>query len=507
MKTKFLLAILMIVCGLSATADEPQHDFATGGLSYYFVDRDPTLMEVEVGARIYYMNDYAGDIVVPSTVQYHNKTYTVVAVHEKCFFNCPNLRSVKLPETIKRIGDWAFYKAPIEHLDLPASCKELGVCAFAYSNIKSLDLSHIEVFDNRAFRNCEGFSGEFTLPACTREVGSGVFASCPNITAINVDPANTKFQSRDGILYEGSTLVSYPPARSGKFVIPSDVDSIGAAAFNESPGLTDIVFPETVTKIGEWALMDCMNMKTIRVENPKAVLHIGWVDTHTGYNNLDCTCYTYACHKDSVAYRYRRLWEAIDTGEKADFSRNKEPDPVEPDPEEPEGEKTTYTLYFKAGSPWASVNAYVWDEGDSNREYFKSWPGNAMAMDSETGHFKYSFATAREVKKLMVVFNNGQGDQTYPNFEFVDNGVYTKSGFTGDVVKNDSGVGNVSADEGEVIVTVKDNVLYVESDEERTILLVSIDGRVRNLDCSAGLNAFSGISKGIYVINGKKIVM
>ena len=48
------------------------------------------------------------NIVIPSTITYGNETYTVTAIAPYAFHKASEIQTVKLPETIKRIGVNAF---------------------------------------------------------------------------------------------------------------------------------------------------------------------------------------------------------------------------------------------------------------------------------------------------------------------------------------------------------------------------------------------------------------
>ena len=51
---------------------------------------------------------YTGEVVIPSTVTYDGKEYSVTAIAEKAFQGCSGLTSVYIPESVAAIGDFAF---------------------------------------------------------------------------------------------------------------------------------------------------------------------------------------------------------------------------------------------------------------------------------------------------------------------------------------------------------------------------------------------------------------
>ena len=53
-------------------------------------------------------NGYEGDIIVPETVVFEEKTYRVTSIGEKAFARSYSLKSVTIPDSVTSIGDKAF---------------------------------------------------------------------------------------------------------------------------------------------------------------------------------------------------------------------------------------------------------------------------------------------------------------------------------------------------------------------------------------------------------------
>ena len=72
--------------------------------------------------------------------------------------------------------------------------------------------------------------------------------------------------------------------------------------------------------------------------------------------------------------------------------------------------KGRYTITYDNPEGWSSVNCYVWDAGDGNKEYFGSWPGAAMTKVGNVWTI-----TLEVDKKLInggIVFNTNGSPQT-----------------------------------------------------------------------------------------------
>ena len=73
---------------------------------------------------------------------------------------------------------------------------------------------------------------------------------------------------------DGKTLIKCPEEFVGEYVIPEGVMEIkGYHAFVHCEGLTSVVIPKSVTKIGEYAFMGCTGLTSIVI--PQSVVNIG----------------------------------------------------------------------------------------------------------------------------------------------------------------------------------------------------------------------------------------
>jgi len=120
----------------------------------------------ETTATVLSMNPkYSGNIIIPSTVVYEGKNYTVTRIGDGAFKNCTGLTSITLPNTITSIGNNAFRGCTrITSITLPNS---------------------ITSIENSAFRECTGLIS-ITLPNNLTSIGKYAFWDCEKLTPVDI---------------------------------------------------------------------------------------------------------------------------------------------------------------------------------------------------------------------------------------------------------------------------------------------------------------------------------
>ena len=178
---------------------------------------------------------------------------------ESAFSSCTSLVGITLPYGITTIGRYAFISCSnLSSLILPESLKstsyrDLNGCTALKSIVlpDSLETIDIQSFDSTGLTS-------ITIPKNVKTIGDDAFASSSSLEAVTVDSDNQYFKDIDGVLYNkaGTTLLYYPAAKTGSFVIPNSVTKIGGYSFYHSK-LSNLTIPESVTSIGDRAFEAC----------------------------------------------------------------------------------------------------------------------------------------------------------------------------------------------------------------------------------------------------------
>jgi hypothetical protein len=221
--------------------------FMVNGINYFISSSiSPKTVEVAAGGT------YTGAVTIPASVSCNSIIYSVTSIGNYAFNQCTGLSSITLPGSVTSIGNYAFNQCTgLNAVTIPGSATSIG---------------------SYAFYQCAGFTS-ITIPSSVTSIGEYAFTF--NSCLFDVAGNNSNFSSVDGVLYNKNQTVLFqcPVSKTGSFVIPSTVTSIGDGAFENCSGLTSVSLHNSVTFIGDHAFESCTGLTSFII--PNSVTYIG----------------------------------------------------------------------------------------------------------------------------------------------------------------------------------------------------------------------------------------
>lgn len=176
-------------------------------------------------------------------------TLSAATIEDYAFYGMSRLRSVTLRSGVKAIGYNAFYMSNgIRTLVLPDSVEKIGGYAF-----EGLKVSRIHI------------------PSRLRQLGTGAFRDCNNLKEFT-GSGSSSYTVKEGVLYNKrmTDLIQYPAKKTAKtFTVPDSVKTVRAWAFNRQAYLTKLFFGKNLRSLGYNAIYDAKKLKSIVFETKK----------------------------------------------------------------------------------------------------------------------------------------------------------------------------------------------------------------------------------------------
>lgn len=202
-------------------------------------------------------NSYKGVIVIPEEVTYMNRKRKVVSIGKRAFYQCFDLTSVTIPNSVTSIEYGAFYQCgSLTSVNIPDNLISIGEDAFWGCAFNTLTIPNsVTTIGKNAFRGCAITS--VTIPNTISEIVEGMFYGCYKLTSVTIPSSVTNIGKQAFTVCESLTSVT----------IPSSVTNIGMEAFYQCGSLTSVVIPDGVTTIGEAAFGGCINLYSVTIPN------------------------------------------------------------------------------------------------------------------------------------------------------------------------------------------------------------------------------------------------
>ena len=210
-------------------------------------------------------------ITVPAHVQIEGEWCEVVEVCPAVFANNKIIENIVLPNTVKTIGDYAFFGCTslrtikmdgVSYVGLSAfaQCSHLSIDTVSFIcqdgafrecvNLKEVKITNdLYVLPNNVFEGCKELK-KITLPDSLSKIENRAFAGCEKLEMIRI-PSPVK-EIEPYAFYECTNLETV--------ALHSGLVSIGSHTFAKCRMLREISIPDTVTEVGEEAFRGCYSL-------------------------------------------------------------------------------------------------------------------------------------------------------------------------------------------------------------------------------------------------------
>ena len=188
------------------------------------------------------------------------------------FYNNKSLTSVKLPKTLKTIGDRAFEGcSSLTSITIPGSVTSIPIQTFdGCSSLTSVTIPDgVTTIGSSAFNGCSSLTS-VTIPDSVTEIYNYAFYGCSSLTSVTIPDSVTEICY---CAFSGCRrLTSVTIGNSVKYIenyafdgcsgltsvtIGNSVTFIDSDAFRGCSGLTNVTIPDSVTEIGKEAFRGC----------------------------------------------------------------------------------------------------------------------------------------------------------------------------------------------------------------------------------------------------------
>ena len=252
------LSVFSITASADAVVPGEYYNVRVGDI-YYAVDSTGAYV---VGYELGDTTPQAG-VVIPQTIKYINKEYTVIEISEYAFYEAP-YTSITLPSTIKKIGNAAFFGCCyLENVVIPNDCEftSFGSSVFMGTSFEEkLYMNDYNVLGKNLLYSYVGNAKTFVIP--------------DNITLL---ADNCFFMSKveNVVINDKITVIptcAFASCQNLKSItIPDSVEYIMDGAFKDSMNLESVTLGASVKSLG----VDCFaNTKLKKIHLPQDVYNI-----------------------------------------------------------------------------------------------------------------------------------------------------------------------------------------------------------------------------------------
>ena len=242
---------------------------------------------------IFGANSYRDNNCVPTSLKKVIVTNTT-SISDHSFYGCTGLTSIEIPNSVTSIGYSAFYNCTgLTSITLPFIGNGSDETRFGYifgtdnkyvpTSLKKVIITGGKSIGSSAFYDCTSLTS-IEIPNSVTSIGDSAFRGCTSLTNIEIPNSVTSIEyyafigctSLTNVYYNGTIEDWCNISFNGSYSNPMEYANhfFMIDENNEYEEVTEIVIPETVTKIGNYQFCGLKNVMNITI--PNSVTSIGY---------------------------------------------------------------------------------------------------------------------------------------------------------------------------------------------------------------------------------------
>ena len=161
-----------------------------------------------------------------------------------------------------------------------------------------------DILPERAFYGCKKLKS-VKLPQGIKQFGKGAFALCTSLSEIELTPAEDADFVVDGNFIwntDKTELVAVLPLQKGELALPHELETIGDYAIAGCANISKVVIPASVKSIGTEAMRGCSSLGEIRMMG-KEIPTLTGGNVFDGVSKTNCTLYV----RSGMKTKYSKL--------------------------------------------------------------------------------------------------------------------------------------------------------------------------------------------------------
>lgn len=299
MAKKLFAAFLLVCASLLAFGALTVSAETYGDLTYTVENGEIAITECASGAV---------SVEIPAQIE----GKPVTTIKQGAFFSCQKLTTVKIPDTVTRIGNMAFGTCySLTRVDITSLAAWCGITFEGKdSNPLSQRISNPFTGSSKTvilYLNGEAVEGNLIIPEGVTAIKSTAFCYCDGITGVSIpksvkvigkDAFSRKFINRVDIAsiadwceidfesdssnplgINGTLYINGEPVAQA--VIPEGITEIKDYAFCSAKNLKEIYLPESVERIGKSAFNGCDSLTATHISDLSAWCRIDFGDEYS----------------------------------------------------------------------------------------------------------------------------------------------------------------------------------------------------------------------------------